>query len=117
MTIKIKRAYDPAKKSDGLRVLVDGLWPRGVTKDAARIDRWLKDIAPSGALRKWFGHDPAKWVEFRKRYFRELQKNSDAVAELEKLLRKGPVTLIFSARDEEHNNAIALKEFIESKLE
>jgi len=113
--IKLKRAYQPARKDDGFRVLVDRLWPRGLTKQAARIDLWLKEIAPSAKLRKWFGHDPSKWSEFRKRYFRELEENHDTLAELENIVRKGRVTLVFGARDEEHNNAVALKEYLASR--
>ena len=114
MTVKLKRVYDPPKPADGFRVLVDRLWPRGVSKSSARIDLWLKEIAPSAALRKWFGHDPLKWDTFRARYFRELQKNPEAVAQLNEIIRNGPVTLLFAAKDQEHNNAVALKEYLES---
>jgi len=114
MTVKLKRVYDPPKPADGFRVLVDRLWPRGVSKSSARIDLWLKEIAPSAALRKWFGHDPLKWDAFRARYFRELQKNPKAVAQLNEIIRNGPVTLLFAAKDQEHNNAVALKEYLES---
>jgi len=114
MDIRLKRAYEPSKKDDGFRVLVDRLWPRGVSKSSARIDLWLKEIAPSAALRKWFGHDPLKWDAFRARYFRELQKNPKAVAQLNEIIRNGPVTLLFAAKDQEHNNAVALKEYLES---
>ena len=114
MDIRLKRAYEPSKKDDGFRVLVDRLWPRGVSKSSARIDLWLKEIAPSAALRKWFGHDPLKWDTFRARYFRELQKNPEAVAQLNEIIRNGPVTLLFAAKDQEHNNAAALKEYLES---
>lgn len=113
-SIKIKRVYELPDKGDGMRILVDRLWPRGVSKTAAQIDLWLKEIAPSNALRKWFGHDPAKWAEFRKRYSRELEKNSAAVAQLKQFVNKGKVTLVYGARDEEHNNAVALKEHLES---
>jgi uncharacterized protein YeaO (DUF488 family) len=113
MTVKLKRVYDPPKPADGFRVLVDRLWPRGVSKSSARIDLWLKEIAPSDALRKWFGHDPLKWDTFRARYFRELQKNHEAVAQLNEIIRNGPVTLLFAAKDQEHNNAAALKEYLE----
>jgi uncharacterized protein YeaO (DUF488 family) len=112
--IKLKRAYEPAEKSDGLRVLVDGLWPRGVSKSSAKMDLWLKEIAPSASLRKWFGHDPSKWSEFRKRYVRELAKRSEAVAELKRAAGEGTVTLVYGAKDERHNNAVALKEYLES---
>ena len=114
MDMRLKRAYAPSKKDDGFRVLVDRLWPRGVSKSSARIDLWLKEIAPSAALRKWFGHDPLKWDAFRARYFRELQKNPKAVAQLNEIIRNGPVTLLFAAKDQEHNNAVALKEYLES---
>jgi uncharacterized protein YeaO (DUF488 family) len=111
--IAVKRAYDPPEASDGLCVLVDRLWPRGVTKAAAKIDRWMKDLAPSAALRKWFGHDPARWAEFRRRYAKELAGQADAVAELRKLARGATVTLVYGARDVEHNDAVALKELLE----
>ncbi len=114
MDIRLKRAYEPSKKDDGFRVLVDRLWPRGVSKSSARIDLWLKEIAPSAALRKWFGHDPLKWDAFRARYFRELQKNPEAVAQLNEIIRNGPVTLLFAAKDQERDNAAALKEYLES---
>src|SRR5436853_6859476 len=105
MPISIKRAYDPPAEADGVRVLVDRLWPRGASKAAARIDQWLKDLAPSGGLRKWFGHDPARWGEFRKRYFKELSGQAEALAGLRKLARSGRVTLVYAAKDEEHNDA------------
>jgi uncharacterized protein YeaO (DUF488 family) len=113
-TIKVKRAYHPPAKSDGVRVLVDRLWPRGVSKTAARIDLWLKEIAPSDALRKWFGHEPSRWNEFRKRYFSELETHPAAVAQLKDIARKEKVTLVYAAKDDRHNNAIALKEYLES---
>jgi uncharacterized protein YeaO (DUF488 family) len=112
--IKLKRAYEPPEKGDGLRVLVDRLWPRGVSKSSAQIDVWLKEIAPSAALRKWFGHDPSKWSEFRKRYVRELARQPEAVAQLERAAGQGTVTLVYGAKDERHNNAVALKEYLES---
>lgn len=113
-TIKIKRVYEPPEKRDGFRILVDRLWPRGVSKSAARVDLWLKDIAPSDGLRKWFGHEPAKWAEFRKRYVHELAKQPEAVAELKQHAGKKTVTLVYGAKDEQHNNAVALKEYLES---
>jgi uncharacterized protein YeaO (DUF488 family) len=113
-TIKLKRAYEPPEKTDGARILVDRLWPRGVSKSSARIDLWPKDIAPSDALRKWFGHDPAKWSEFRKRYARELASQPQAVAQIKQVAEKGTVTLVYGAKDERHNNAVALKEYLES---
>lgn len=112
MGVQLKRAYEPPAASDGLRVLVDRLWPRGVSKEAARIDQWLKEIAPSAELRKWFGHDPAKWQEFRRRYFRELDEQQKAVAALRGHIRAGTVTLVYGAKDEQHNDAVALREYL-----
>jgi uncharacterized protein YeaO (DUF488 family) len=114
MMIRLKRAYDPPKRSDGFRVLVDRLWPRGISKSSGRIDLWLKEIAPSGQLRNWFSHDPDRWNTFRKKYFRELQKNPEPIQRLRKLSRERTVTLVFGAKDERHNNAVALKEYLES---
>jgi uncharacterized protein YeaO (DUF488 family) len=114
VVIQLKRAYDPPGSDDGCRVLVDRLWPRGVSKRAARINLWLKEIAPSAALRQWFGHDPAKWREFRARYFRELQNNGATVEQLMAHVRHGTVTLVYGAKDQECNDAVALKEFLES---
>lgn len=110
MKINIKRVYEKPVKEDGIRILVDRLWPRGMTKPKARIDLWLKEIAPSAELRKWFGHDPAKWPEFKKRYRRELKMNKDAVLILKDQMKKGTITLIYAAKDEEHNEARVLKE-------
>jgi uncharacterized protein YeaO (DUF488 family) len=117
MMIRIKRAYEPAEPGDGARVLVDRLWPRGIGKKALRLDSWYKDIAPSSQLRKWFGHDPARWNEFRKYYFAELDSNPEAWRSLIELARSGDVTLLYSAKNEEHNNAMALKDYLESKLQ
>jgi uncharacterized protein YeaO (DUF488 family) len=111
-TIKIKRVYEPAAKSDGTRILVDRVWPRGMTKEAAALDLWLKEIAPSTGLRKWFGHDPARWDEFRKRYGKELDGNTEAVDQLYDMIAKGPITLLYSAHDAEHNQAVALQEYL-----
>ena len=108
--MKIKRVYDKPDKDDGLRILVDRLWPRGLTKEKACIDLWLKDIAPSTELRKWFGHDPGKWDEFRKRYREELEMNKAQTSLLTETLKKGEVTLVYGSRDEEHNEALVLKE-------
>jgi uncharacterized protein YeaO (DUF488 family) len=113
MQIRLKRAYEEPSKQDGTRILVDRIWPRGVKKDQARIDHWLRDIAPSADLRKWFGHDPDKWPEFKRRYFRELDNNRAAVAELRRLAGAGRVTLVFAARDVRRNNAVALKEYLQ----
>ncbi len=112
--IKLKRAYEAPAPGDGYRVLVDRLWPRGLTKDAAQVDLWLKDVAPSGELRKWFNHDPARWGEFASRYFRELAEHPEALEQLLARVHKGRVTLLYSAKDQEHNNAVALKEYLES---
>jgi uncharacterized protein YeaO (DUF488 family) len=107
--IKLKRAYLPAAANDGTRILVDRLWPRGVRKSAAAIDLWVKDIAPSTALRNWFGHDPTRWPEFRRRYTAELRGHPDQLAELRARARRRPVTLVFAARDELHNDAVVLR--------
>jgi len=112
MNLALKRAYEHPGARDGFRILVDRIWPRGVSKEAAAIDLWLKEIAPSTALRKWFGHDPAKWSQFRDRYFRELDANRDAVAELRKRARQRKVTLVYGAKDETHNQAVALKDYL-----
>ncbi len=113
--IQVKRAYEAASKNDGSRFLVERLWPRGVKKDNLQVDQWLKDVAPSSELRQWFQHDPAKWGEFRQRYFRELEKHRDAWQLLLARARRGRVTLVYSAHDTEHNNAVALKEFLDAK--
>ena len=111
--IKIKRAYDPVSSDDGKRILVDRLWPRGIKKDHAAIDEWVKDIAPSTELRKWYSHDPAKWGEFKKRYKIELKDKIGIVDRLREESRKRTITLLFSAKATDLNNAVALKEFIE----
>ncbi|HZY72820.1 MAG TPA: DUF488 domain-containing protein [Edaphobacter sp.] len=113
MKTPIKRVYDQPDKDDGSRVLVDRIWPRGLTKEKARVDLWLKEIAPSTELRKWFNHDPARWDEFRTRYNAELKKNSQQVALLKKKIAEGKVTLVYSAKDEQHNQARALQQFLE----
>ena len=110
--IKIKRAYLEPEEDDSMRILVDRLWPRGLTKEKANIDLWLKDVAPSTELRKWFSHDIEKWEEFKRRYLDELNENKESVAILKEQLNKGNVTLIFGARDELHNEAIVLKELL-----
>jgi uncharacterized protein YeaO (DUF488 family) len=111
-SIKLKRAYEPPAASDGQRILIDRLWPRGVSKAKAAIDRWLKEIAPSTELRKWFGHDPARWQEFRKRYAAEIRGHPEPLDELRRLAREGPLTLVYSARDETHNDAVVLRELL-----
>lgn len=113
MGFRLKRVYDNPAKADGRRVLVDRIWPRGLTKEEAQIDEWLKEIAPSARLRKWFGHDPARWTEFKKRYAKELDDQPERVEQLAREARKRTVTLLFGAKDVEHNNAVALKEYIE----
>jgi uncharacterized protein YeaO (DUF488 family) len=110
-TIRLKQAREAPARADGKRILVDRLWPRGKSKDFLQLDAWLRDVAPSTELRQWFGHDPAKWTEFRKRYFAELKKNP-AVAGLRELTGKGTVTFVFAAADVEHNNAVALREYL-----
>lgn len=115
MNVKLKRAYDPVSDRDGTRVLVDRLWPRGLSKEKGRIDHWMKGIAPSEALRKWFGHDPEKWAEFQQRYRMELDGQKEVVDELATLVKAGPVTLVFAAKDEARNNAVALREHLRSR--
>jgi len=114
--IAIKRAYEPPNPDDGLRFLVDGLWPRGVTRELVELEGWLKELAPSRELRHWFGHEPTRWVEFQARYFAELDAKPQGWAPLVEALRQGPVTLVFAARDLTHNNAAALKSYLESKV-
>ncbi len=111
--IRLKRAYEAASKGDGLRVLVERLWPRGVSKQKTKIDLWLKDLAPSTELRQWYGHDPARWPQFRKRYWAELKGKGDVLALLKYVTRERPVTFVYAAADEERNSAVALKAFLE----
>ncbi len=113
MSIRIKRVYEPPAVEDGFRVLIDHLWPRGVQKEAAAVDEWLKEIAPSTGLRKWFSHDPEKWKEFKRRYFSELDEKREAVAKLAEKAEMKTVTLVFSSKEERFNNAVALKEYLE----
>ncbi|MCE5269559.1 MAG: DUF488 domain-containing protein [Planctomycetaceae bacterium] len=110
--IRIKRVYDPPSREDGARFLVERLWPRGLKKTDVPMDDWLKDVAPSGELRRWFGHDPSKWSEFRRRYFAELADRREACKPIREAAKQSDVTLLYSARDEEHNNALALKEYL-----
>jgi uncharacterized protein YeaO (DUF488 family) len=112
MKLRIKRVYDNPAKDDGTRILVDRLWPRGLTKQKARVDVWLKDIAPSTELRKWFAHDPEKWYEFITKYKMELDENNDQTAILKEYLKQGPVTLVYGAKDESHNEALVLKQLL-----
>lgn len=116
MNISIKRVYEEPEPTDGLRVLVDRLWPRGLSKEDAKVDVWLKSVAPSNDLRKWYQHDVQKWPEFRKRYFSELDAEKAAINELFEYLKKGKVTFLYSAKEQLHNNAVALKEYIDMVL-
>jgi uncharacterized protein YeaO (DUF488 family) len=110
--IRLKRAYERPAPTDGTRILVDRLWPRGVTKAAAAIDQWVKDVAPSTGLRKWFDHDPARWQEFRRRYAAEARGHPDELRNLRDLARQGPVTLVYSAHDQAHNDAVVLRDIL-----
>jgi uncharacterized protein YeaO (DUF488 family) len=114
MKIKIKRVYEKPSGEDGMRILVDRLWPRGLTKQKAAIDLWLKDIAPTTELRKWFAHDPKKWTEFRKKYLQELKENKEQVSIIKEHLKQGTVTLVYGARDKEYNEAQVLEELLNS---
>jgi uncharacterized protein YeaO (DUF488 family) len=111
--IKLKRVYEGAAKEDGYRVLVERLWPRGLKKEQVAMDLWLKEVAPSPELRTWFGHDPAKWEEFKRRYWAELKENREPNDLLQKKIKESIVTFIYAAHDEQHNAALALKEFLE----
>jgi uncharacterized protein YeaO (DUF488 family) len=115
MRIKIKRAYEKPSRDDGFRVLIDRLWPRGINKEDAQIDLWLKEVAPSSELRKWFNHEPEKWDEFRRRYFEELTGKEDMLKQIGERARRKTVTLIFGAKEEKYNNAAALKEYLSKK--
>jgi uncharacterized protein YeaO (DUF488 family) len=114
--IKLKRVYAPAEAADGRRFLVDRVWPRGIRKDAARVEAWLKEIGPSNELRTWFGHDPRRWAEFRRRYRRELDAHRDLLAPLLAAARQGDITLVYSARDEDHNQAVVIRDVLEELL-
>lgn len=112
MKVVLKRVYEPPSDADGTRILVDRLWPRGLSKDKARVDLWLKEIAPTTELRQWFGHDPQKWAEFQRRYRAELEANIETVSTLKDALSKGPATLVYGARDETHNDAVVLAAYL-----
>ncbi len=114
--IRLKRVYDPSASTDGARFLVERLWPRGVKKSALRMDAWVKEAAPSDGLRRWFSHDPGKWEEFRRRYFEELAQNPAFLTPILQAARQGTVTLLYSSHDQEHNNAVALKQYLEERL-
>ena len=114
--VRIKRIYDPVSPEDGKRIYIDRLWPRGLKKDEAVFDEWLKEISPSDELRKWFGHDPAKWKEFEKRYRKELEEKGELLEKLRHEARRGTITLLYSAKDTEHNNAVTMKEVLDPAL-
>ena len=114
--VAVKRVYDPPARSDGCRVLVDRLWPRGLSKSAAKLDAWIKELAPSDELRAWFGHDPAKWASFKRTYVRQLEQQGNVCERLLERCSHGTVTLLFAAKDREHNNAVALKQYLDTKL-
>jgi uncharacterized protein YeaO (DUF488 family) len=114
--LKLKRAYEPGTRSDGTRILVERLWPRGLSKGTLRVDAWLKEVGPSTELRQWFNHDPEKWPRFRDRYFRELDSRPEAWRPIVSAARRGAVTLVYSSRDTEHNNAVALKDYLQPKI-
>ncbi len=116
MKINLKRVYNSTSPKDGHRILVDRIWPRGISKETAQIDEWLKDIAPSNELRKWFNHDPDKWDEFKKRYFAELKDNKEQLENIYSIAKKHHITFVYSAKNEKFNNAVALKEFIEKQM-
>lgn len=113
--IRVRRAYEGPAAREGSRYLVDRIWPRGVRKEEAALDGWVKDVAPSGELRRWFGHDPARWEEFKRRYFAELDARPEVWEPLLEEARKGELTLVYGARDEQHNNAVALREYLEER--
>ncbi|TXI10837.1 MAG: DUF488 domain-containing protein [Rhizobium sp.] len=115
MTLHIKRIYEPADGEDGTRILIDRLWPRGVSKEDAHVDAWLRDVAPSTGLRQWFGHDPDKWDEFRRRYLAELRNNTTAIEELRRHIGQSAATLLYGAKDTEHNNAVVLRDFMSTR--
>ncbi len=111
--VQLKRVYELPSPQDSFRILVEGLWPRGITRERAAVDLWLKDVAPSPELRRWFSHDPSRWEQFRERYWIELRHNKDPIELLKQHIKKGTVTFVYAAWDEEHNSAVALKEFLE----
>ena len=115
MAIEIKRVYEEPSRADGTRVLVDRLWPRGLTKERAQVDLWMKDVAPTTELRKWFNHDPSKWTGFQSRYREELKSKADLLAELKQKAAKGTVTLVYGAKDEVHNEAAVLQSLLQSR--
>jgi len=117
VNVRIKRAYAPIDDEDGYRVLIDGLWPRGISKERLRADAWMRELAPSDELRKWFGHEPSRWAEFQKRYRKELATKGDLLGELCERAKVGKLTLLYAAKDEEHNNAVVVRELLARRLE
>jgi uncharacterized protein YeaO (DUF488 family) len=117
MSIWVRRAYEAPTRNDGYRVLVDGVWPRGVSREDLEIDDWMRDLAPSKRLRQWFDHDPARWETFQRRYFQELRGKEEAVRGLLDRIQRGRVTLVYGARDRDHNNAVALRAFLEKRIQ
>ena len=113
--VTLKRVYDPVVATDGKRLLVERLWPRGLSKDSLKLDGWIREVAPTTELRQWFGHDPTKWRQFRMRYFRELDSQPESWQPIVSLARRGTVTLVYSSHDEEHNNAVALRDYLQLK--
>lgn len=116
LKIQVRRVYDPPARSDGCRILVDRIWPRGLSKDDVKLDAWIKDVAPSAELRTWFGHEPSKWTAFKRKYFKELDGREEALDQLLQACSGRTLTLLFGAKDVEHNNAVALKEYLETHL-
>ena len=116
LKIQVRRVYDPPARSDGCRILVDRIWPRGLSKDDVKLDAWIKDVAPSAELRTWFGHEPSKWTAFKHKYFKELDGREEALDQLLQACSGRTLTLLFGAKDVEHNNAVALKEYLETHL-
>ena len=112
MMIQLKRAYDDPQDDDGYRVLVDGMWPRGIAKEDAKLDDWLKDVAPTKELRQWFDHDPERWGEFRKRYLAQLKEHREPLRDLAERAKQGCVTLVFAAKDEKYNNAVVIEQYL-----
>ena len=116
MKIKLKRVYDDSGAAEGYRVLVDRVWPRGISKESLRLDEWLRDLAPSTKLRKWFGHDPSRWESFRRQYLDELQAKQVELKRLQTIAKRGPLILLYGAKDEEHNQAVVIRELLQGEL-
>ena len=116
MKIELRRVYDDRGEAEGYRVLVDRVWPRGISKESLRLDEWLRDLAPSTELRKWFGHDPSRWESFRQKYLDELRAKQDELKRLQTIAKKGPLILLYGAKDEEHNQAVVIRDALQGKL-